>query len=144
MTSVNVPYPDHIFALLDRSLRTLRDDMQPRIDLDFQGLRSSQLRVVSLTPPDGLRVTELADHVGMTPQALGEFVKDLRTLGLLEVVADPADGRARIVRPTARGLEAASQWSDTIQAMEDEWRARLGQRRWDAMRRVLADVVEGQ
>ena len=144
MKSVN-DYPDHIFALLDRALRTLRDDIQQRVvDHDTRGLRTSQLRIVSLTPADGLRVTELADHVGMTPQAIGEFVRDLSAVGLLEVVPDPSDGRARIVRPTAAGLTAAEQWRRDIAALEEHWREHLGPRRWDTMRRVLLDVIEAQ
>ena len=144
MKSVN-DYPDHIFALLDRALRTLRDDIQQRVvDHDTRGLRTSQLRIISLTPAAGLRVTELADHVGMTPQAIGEFVRDLSAVGLLEVVPDPSDGRARIVRPTAAGLAAAEQWRRDIAAMEEQWRERIGPRRWDTMRRVLLDVIEAQ
>jgi len=141
MTLVN-DYPDHIFSLLDRTLRTLRDDIQERaIDPDTRGLRTSQLRVVSLTPPDGLRVTDLADRVGMTAQALGEFVRDLTARGLLEVVPDPNDGRARIVRPTPAGLTTAAEWQRDITEMEAHWRDLLGPRRWDTMRRVLADVI---
>ncbi|HET7689640.1 MAG TPA: MarR family winged helix-turn-helix transcriptional regulator [Nocardioidaceae bacterium] len=145
MKLVNDDYPDHIFAILDRALRTLRDDIQERVvDHDTRGLRTSQLRVVSLTPADGLRVTELAERVGMTAQALGEFVRGLTAAGLLEVVPDPSDGRARIVRPTAAGQEAAEQWRRDIAAMEEHWRQRLGPRRWEAMRRVLLDVIEAQ
>jgi DNA-binding MarR family transcriptional regulator len=144
MKSVN-GYPDHIFSILDQALRTLRNDLQERVvDHDTRGLRTSQLRVVSLTPAGGLRVTELAEHVGMTAQAIGEFVRDLAAVGLLEVVPDPSDGRARIVRPTPAGLEAAEQWRRDIAAMEEHWRERVGPRRWDTMRRVLLDVIEGQ
>ena len=50
-----------------------------------------------------MRVTDLADRVGMTKQALGEFANDLEERGLLETVRDPADRRVRILRPTGAG-----------------------------------------
>ena len=68
------------------------------------GLRTSQLRMLSMTPADGMRVTDLAERVGMTKQALGEFANELEEQGMLESVRDPADRRVRIVRPTRRGL----------------------------------------
>ncbi len=51
-----------------------------------------------------MRVTDLAERVGMTKQALGEFANDLEGRGLLESVRDPQDRRVRILKPTRRGL----------------------------------------
>jgi DNA-binding MarR family transcriptional regulator len=39
----------------------------------------------------------------ITKQALGEFVTDLQTAGLVDVKPDPSDGRARLVTPTPSG-----------------------------------------
>ncbi len=55
---------------------------------------------------EGMRLTELAERAGMTKQGVGEAVTDLEGLGYAERVADPSDGRAKIIRLTARGAAA--------------------------------------
>lgn len=139
MIEVNGDLPDHVFALLDGAMGVLRQDMDGRGGPPL-GMRTSQIRLLSLTPEEGMRVTALAQRVGMTAQALGEFVRDLEAMDVLEVVPDPADRRARIVRPTAKGRRAAEESEQAIKAMEAAWRDRIGPRRWDAMRKVLLEV----
>ncbi len=55
---------------------------------------------------DGMRLTELSELAGMTKQGVGEAVSDLERLGYAERVADPSDGRAKIIRLTERGRAA--------------------------------------
>lgn len=144
MTSVN-SFPDHVFSALDLALRTLRDDLgrelaRPAVQAQLAGLRSSQLRLLSLVPADGMRVTDLAARVGMTKQALGEFASVLEAQGLLESTGDPADRRVRRLRPTAEGLEVAASSDRAIRALEARWRDRIGAPRWDAMKQTLLEI----
>jgi DNA-binding MarR family transcriptional regulator len=142
------PYPDHVLALLGLVMegfqRELREEVRrvggtPEVP---QGLRSSQLRLLSLTPTDGMRVTDLAKRVGMTKQALGEFATVLEEQGLLESVRDPADKRVRILRPTRRGRQAVAASERMIAAVEAQWRDRLGARKWDQLRSLLLEASE--
>jgi DNA-binding MarR family transcriptional regulator len=142
------PYPDHVLALLGLVMegfqRELREEVRrvggtPEVP---QGLRSSQLRLLSLTPTDGMRVTDLAKRVGMTKQALGEFATVLEEQGLLESVRDPADKRVRILRPTRRGRQAVAASERMIAAVEAQWRERLGARKWDQLRALLLEASE--
>ena len=133
MTDVKGDYPDHVLALLGLTMEAFRRELHEA----GTGLRSSQLRLLSLTPVEGMRVTDLAERVGMTKQALGEFANVLEERGLLESVRDPADGRVRILRPTRRGRTAVAAGERAIATIEAEWRDRLGPRKWDA----AADVA---
>ena len=63
---------------------------------------------------EGSRLTQLAERAGMTKQAVGEMVADLEQLGYLERVPDPGDGRAKIIRLSARGWEAQAAAADRI------------------------------
>ena len=90
---------------------------------------------------DGMRLTELAELAGMTKQAVGEAVSDLEGLGYAERVADPSDGRAKIIRLTERGRAAQRAGFDTIADIEREWTARFGEQRVEDMRSLLADLV---
>lgn len=142
-TAPDVETPDHVLALLGSLLDGLRRDVQaaqssrPGLGDDLRSLRSSQLRLLSLTPAGGMRVTDLAERLGMTKQALGEFATALEERGLLESVRDPSDRRVRILRPTPRGLQTAAESTEVIATVEAQWRLRVGAERWDQLRDLL-------
>lgn len=145
MTSVKDDLPDHALALLGYVMDGLRRDVLARTAAatgPAHGLRSSQIRLLSLTPVDGMRVTDLAERVGMTKQALGEFANALEGQGLVESVRDDSDRRARILRPTAKGRRAVIDSEAIIREVEEQWRARVGAKRWDALRQTLLDAVD--
>lgn len=138
---------DHLLTLIDRALRSLRPalrDLSAPEDVrrDAATLRSSQIRLLSLTPVDGMRLTDLAHHVGMSKQALGEFATALETRGLMESVRDPHDQRVRIIRPTARGLALGEATERAIVDLEARLREIVGADDWDTMRRVLDLVAD--
>lgn len=147
MTGVNGP--DHVLALVGEFMDAFRRDLAAQLHRPetrgqlalARDLRSSQLRLLSLTPVEGLRLTDLAERVGMTKQALGEFADALEQRGLLETVRDPADRRVRIVRPTARGRRAVAQGEQAIDAVESAWRERLGDARWQQLRALLHEAI---
>lgn len=145
MTSVKDGMPDHVMALVGYVMDGLRRDVLARSAAGAgaaTGLRSSQLRLLSLTPVDGMRVTDLAERLGMTKQALGELANALEGRGLLESVRDDQDRRARILRPTAEGRRAVADGEAVIAAVEDDWRRRLGHERWDELRALLRAAAE--
>lgn len=140
---------EHVFVLLDEAMRALRDGLRS-VDLrdapedvrrEITDLRSSQLRLLSLTPVDGIRGSDLADEVGMTKQALSEFAQALQRKGLLESLPDPDDGRARLLRPTALGRAVAEHTRTAIEDLERSWRDEVGEQVWDQMRRGLRAVA---
>lgn len=151
MTAVKGDYPDHILSLLGLVMDAFRRDLHEAtlgagaagVPAAARGLRSSQLRLLSLTPVEGLRVTDLAERVGMTKQALGEFANVLEDQGLLESVRDPADKRVRILRPTRRGLRAVAAGESVIEGLEARWRSQLGDEAWRRLRGLLIEVHNG-
>ena len=159
MTSVNrVPateesgagLPRHFAVLMDLAWRAFRREMEQRVG-EYQRqrgpatgtqLRPSHMRLLSLTPAAGMRVTDLAARVGMTKQALGEFVASLQAAGLVEVATDARDRRVRLVRPTPAGRRLQGIIESAIDDTERHWRARIGEARWATFREVLAEIGE--
>ena len=76
----------------------------------------------------GTRLTELSQRAGMTKQAMGQIVDDLERLGYVEREPDPADGRAKIVRFTAAGLDFVCDAADALDEIWREYSAVLGER----------------
>jgi DNA-binding MarR family transcriptional regulator len=75
--------------------------------------------------PGGTRITALAERARMTHQAMGELVADLEQAGLLERVTDPADRRARLVRPTAAGQAVLARAGARLRVLHDRWAREL-------------------
>src|SRR5215211_6526900 len=154
MVSVNgrTPLPDqdvpHFAVLMDAAWRAFRRELGNRMDGEVRRqtaatgtqLRPSHLRLLSLTPPAGMRVTDLAARVGMTKQALGEFVAALQEAGLVEVAVDDRDRRVRRVRPTPAGRRLQEVIETAFAEIEQGWRERVGAERWAAFREALARI----
>jgi DNA-binding MarR family transcriptional regulator len=103
--------------------------------------RGSHLRLLSLTPPEGMRPTQLAGRIGMTKQSLGEFVATMQEAGFLRVEPDPRDGRARIVRPTDKGMRLQAKILEILAQTEQRWRETIGPRSWATFRKVLDQIA---
>jgi DNA-binding MarR family transcriptional regulator len=155
MTSVNglpaAPDPDppwRFAALMDMAWRAFRRQLEERVGVHMRSrsaatgtqLRPSHMRLLSLTPPAGMRVTDLAARVGMSKQALGEFVATLQRAGLVEVAVDERDRRVRLVRPTPAGRRLQRIVESAIADTEQQWRDEVGEQRWATFREVLAQI----
>jgi len=88
-------------------------------------LRAAHAQVFEHLDPGGARVTALAERARMTHQAMGELVADLEQAGLLERVTDPADRRARLVRPTAAGHAVLTRAGARLRVLHDRWAREL-------------------
>ena len=95
----------------------------------------------NIDPENGSRLTELAERANMTKQSVGEMTSDLEQRGYLERVADPNDGRAKIIRLTAHGHEAYLIGRQLIDELEREWAERYGDERVAALRDALEAVT---
>lgn len=71
--------------------------------------------------PKGTRLTDLGARTGLTHQSIGELIDGLERRGYVERVPDPSDGRARLVRLTAKGRGAVRTAIREIDAIEAKW-----------------------
>jgi DNA-binding MarR family transcriptional regulator len=90
---------------------------------------------------DGMRLTELASLAGLTKQSVGEIVDDLAKLGYLERYPDPTDKRAKLIRLTAKGLEAQRIGFSLFTKLEEDWAEVFGADRIGALRSLLEEIA---
>lgn len=108
----------------------------------FDDATPAQMRVFQRVGPEGTRLTELAEAAEITKQTAGFLVDQLEQAGYVERVRDPADGRARLVRATARGRAASELAAEEVARVEAEWTAHLGARGMASLRRQLTRLRE--
>jgi DNA-binding MarR family transcriptional regulator len=73
----------------------------------------------------------------MTKQGMMLLVDDLENRGFVRRVPDPEDGRAKVVRLTAKGRTYVAETRRALQAVEGRARRGLGTRRYDQLRGSL-------
>jgi DNA-binding MarR family transcriptional regulator len=106
-------------------------------------IRRGHGHVFRFIQDEGSRLTELAEHSGLTKQAVGEVVADLEGLGYVERAPDPGDRRAKLIRLTALGEEARVKGVEIYEQIEREWAERFGADRIQSMRELLEEARGG-
>jgi DNA-binding MarR family transcriptional regulator len=102
----------------------------------------AQARLAQRIAEDGTRLTELADRAQVTKQTASLLVAALEREGLVERVPDPDDGRARLIRLSARGRAAAQRAMEVVIGVEREWAEHLGPELTDRLREGLVRLRE--
>lgn len=92
----------------------------------FGDLRPALLSVGQHLRTEGVRITELAERASLTKATVVHSVNELERLGYATRVPDPADGRAKLVVPTARGVAAEEAGRHIIEEVHSAWTKLLG------------------
>jgi DNA-binding MarR family transcriptional regulator len=90
---------------------------------------------------DGWRPSALADELQITKQSVNDLLGHLEQRGYLVRQPDPADGRARVVRLTAKGQRLEKTVNLQAQAAEAQIAEMLGPRRFGQMRNALQQLA---
>lgn len=106
----------------------------------FDDFTPAQARVMQRIGPQGTRLTELAEAAQVTKQTASFLIDQLERAGYVRRTPDPRDARARLVRVAERGMAARPVAEAAVAAVEDEWRAHLGERRWRQLRAALTQL----
>ena len=130
-------------ALLEKAMLRLRSDLYELSDARFPGLRTRHYRLLAFLPPDGERLSRMATVSGLTKQALAQALAPLEAGGYVDVVPDPHDRRARLVRLTERGRVVNAAVRERLGSVEEEWADRVGAERYATARTVLAELAAG-
>ncbi len=125
------------FLLLDR-FRWFQRSLRSRLDLKgVPEMTIPQILILPNLDADGTRISELARRVGVSRQAVHQTLGELADLGLLEVVADPTHGRAKLARLTDRGRKIDRDALKVIARLERDLARRIGKRNLASLHRAL-------
>ena len=102
----------------------------------------AQARVAARISPHGSRVSDLAEQARVTKQSAAFLVEQLEKAGYVERVPDPSDGRARLVRLTARAGRVVRAADTEVQRVLAEWADHVGEERLRDLHETLRDLLE--
>ena len=86
---------------------------------------------------NGVTASELARRLDVSKQAAGKTVARLEELGYVERVDDASDGRRKLVRLTAHGVDVLARSAAIFDELREQWAHTLGARR---LRDLEADL----
>ena len=114
------------FELLFRTARRLNAYAirQIRREPGMSQLRESHTNLFPLLSVEGTRITEMAEKLGVSKQAVAKQIDELETMGMVEKVPDPLDGRAKLVRFKLDGVLGGLA---RLSALEREFEAEIGE-----------------
>jgi DNA-binding MarR family transcriptional regulator len=137
----DIPFEErHVLVYLGLIMDQARDLILTSKSRDH--LRPSQFRVIAMVPYNrGITITELAERVGMSKQAIGQFVTTLVESGHLVTEEDPKDRRLRVVRRTQRGDEVTQELAVLLERLEQRWADKVGARRYAQFRTTLEELA---
>ncbi|GGN10015.1 MarR family transcriptional regulator [Terrabacter tumescens] len=122
-------------AAADRVFRALHE-------AGFDDITIAQSRLMMGLDPDGTRLSVLAERAQIAKQTATALVDKLERAGYVERVPDPSDGRARLVRLTARAESALPLAHAEEERIEAEWREHLGPELMGHLRQALTALRE--
>jgi DNA-binding MarR family transcriptional regulator len=130
----------HVVAAVERLNRRVGADLVRIASPEVAALRGSHHRLLDLIAEEGSRPSALTAGAWISKQAVGQRLRELEQRGLVSFAADPADGRAVVVRRTEAGDQVRRSAQLALAAVERGWADAVGPERYATFRHVLDEL----
>ncbi|MNH95116.1 MarR family protein [compost metagenome] len=129
---------------LVRTLYWFDEQLQARLDARGWGrLGRSQSLILANVANGETRAARMAENLGVSRQAMSQFLTEMVDRKLLELAPDPDDKRARIVRfaPESQAIRGDAQ--QVLRELESELEKAVGRENLEALRLGLRNFLGG-
>lgn len=134
---------DHVGFSLWRLARLWKAEFDAAmVEHGFPWITEARGAVIGRLRPGGRSQSALAAELGVSKQAIQQYVDDLVAEGAVERVPDPADGRGKLVRLTARGIASIVTGNAVKRQIEAGYRERIGSERFAVLVAALDELAE--
>ena len=134
---------DHVGWRLWRLARQWKEQFDSEmLRRGFPWVAEARGAIIGHLRPGGLAQSDLAGLLGVSKQAVQQFVDELVREGAVERMVDPSDARGRIVRLTARGLAFIEEGNAVKREIERRYVASVGDKRFAALNKTLDELFE--
>lgn len=110
----------------------------------FSDVKSADAHVMRTMRPEGSRVTDMAQHAGISKQAMSKLVSAFISKGYLRWVNDENDKRNRFAFVTDAGQALLASGMSALQRAEQDIADVIGDTDLEALRQVLLKVKQAK
>ncbi len=110
------------------------------VERGFADLRQSHFDLFRFPGPEGRTPTQLAEHLGLSKQALNPLLNELQAMGYLTRGIDLKDRRTRILTLTLRGRALVASLREALDLLEARTHDQLGPRHYKTLLNALTDI----
>ncbi len=129
--------------LLAQCARAVVDEAAKRATQTHgSGLRPAHAALLPKLDFDGVRIVDLAQRLRITKQAVSQTVSEMVKTGVVEIAADPDDGRAKRVRFTDKGADAVTRELNAMGTLEADLEKKIGPKHMRALHAALVAIDE--
>ncbi len=133
-----MPKPTNLGQLLLRGFRWFDESLVNALHTaGWPQITRAHSMVFANLDPGGTRPAQVARSAGVTRQAIHQVVADMQRLGIVELVDDPSNRTAKLIVPTAQGLDSVRVALATFADLEAELARRIGAPQLAALRHAL-------
>ncbi len=134
---------DHVGFSLWRLARQWKAEFDgTMLERGFPWITEARGAIIGRLRPGGLPQSALTAGLGVSKQAIQQYVDDLVAEGAVERVPDPADGRGKLVRLTARGIASIVAGNEVKRQIEARYRERIGPERFAVLMAALDELAD--
>jgi DNA-binding MarR family transcriptional regulator len=140
-----LPFRDRspLIRLVHVANRAMQTDMVRQAhERGYTEVKQAHNAVFGFLGEGGARASVMAERAGMTRQSMGEIIRDLVSLGILEMRPDPDDRRAKVVFYTKKGLELTTGGHQHILDLEERFAEEFGAEPYEHLRTALERITE--
>jgi DNA-binding MarR family transcriptional regulator len=136
---------DHVGIRLWRLARQWKAQFDAQmLERGYPWITEARGAVIGRLRPGGLSQSALTAELGVSKQAVQQYIDDLVAEGAVERVPDPGDGRARIIRLTPCGIASITEGNEVKRQIEARYRERIGAERFDQLQAALDDLADAE
>jgi DNA-binding MarR family transcriptional regulator len=128
-----------IFRIPFQTLVTVLHDRLAQVG--YGDIRPTHTIIFALVPKEGIRMSELAERAQLTKQLVNYLVTAIEEMGYVERIADPLDGRAKLVHLTEKGALAVLEGQKIIKSIEEEWATLVGEATMLEIRKGIEQLI---
>ncbi|UJF34044.1 MarR family winged helix-turn-helix transcriptional regulator [Paenibacillus hexagrammi] len=138
----DLPLQTDLAALLSMSFSAIIHELHQRLDaLGFDDIRPAHGFLFQRINPDGATGMEIAEHLGITKQAVSQMIDYLEQHEYVARRQHPKDGRGKIIVLTERGWQLIHAREAFYKEIEQQWAAIIGSERLEHIKSDLSHII---
>jgi DNA-binding MarR family transcriptional regulator len=132
----------NITSLLSLSFGSAINELHERLsELGFENIRTVHGFIFKYIATNGATGIELAEHLGITKQAVSKIVDGLEKSGYVVRLAHPTDKRGKIIVLTERGRLVMNIKDEIMTEIEQRWMEKIGAERMHMLKEDLTSLI---